>query len=79
MGVLLSGRSGGRMRTGQSHDQPSPYIESDSKARAACPDKSHNEDIHFNQVAFDKYAELVLQFLLTLDTVDRARITIIVP
>ena len=61
MDVLSSGGSGSRMRTDSSHDQPTPYIERTLKARTACPDGSYNEAIHFNQVAFDKYAKLVLQ------------------
>ena len=60
MDALASGGSGGRLRTGMSH-HPTPSLECDSKARAACPDGSYDEDIHFNQVTFDDYAALVLQ------------------
>ena len=59
MDALALGGSGGRLRTGMSH-HPTPSLECDSKARAACPDGSYDEDIHFNQVAFDDYAALVL-------------------
>ena len=60
--VLSSGGSGDRMRTGSSHDQPTPYAADYLKARVACPDVSYNKDIHFNQVAFDNYTKLVLQY-----------------
>jgi hypothetical protein len=41
--------------------QPTPYVDSDSKARAAHHDESYDESIDFDYVLFDKYAQLVLQ------------------
>ena len=61
MEVLLSGGSGNRMRTGSSHDHPTPQVENDSHARAAQTDASYNKNINFNQVAFDDYVRVVLQ------------------
>ena len=61
MDVLSSGGYGNRMRTGSSHDHPTPHAENNSHARAAQPEASYNENINFSQVAFDDYVKLVLQ------------------
>ena len=41
--------------------QPTLYVESDSKKRAARPGGSYDKNIDFDQVAFGNYAQLVLQ------------------
>ena len=59
MDLLAS--SGGFGKRKSSETPTTPLVNSDSKARASHHDGSYDEDIGYDQVAFDKYAQLVLQ------------------